>query len=65
MYGITIIILLTNDLTDLCGEISKIRLVLWMVYTCNVKGLEEVEMLGNVLYIVECTYVNVFANERK
>ena len=38
-------ILLTNDLTNICSKISKIRLILWMVYKCNVKGLEEVERL--------------------
>ena len=46
-----IIILLVNDLTNICSEISKIRFILWMVYTCNVKGLEEVEKLGRN----ECT----------
>ena len=29
------IILETNDLTNICNEISEIRLILWMVYTCN------------------------------
>ena len=51
LYDKSIIILLTNDLTNICSEISKIRLILWMAYTCNVKGLEEVEKLSRN----ECT----------
>ena len=43
--------LLTNDLTNICSEISKTRLILSIVYTCNVKGLEEAEKLGRN----ECT----------
>ena len=39
----SIIILLTNDLTDICREISKVQLILWMVYTCNVKELQMEE----------------------
>ena len=50
-YDRSIIILLTNDLANIYSEISKVRLILWMVYTCNVKGLEEVETLGRN----ECT----------
>ena len=46
LYDRSITILLTNNLTNICSKISKIRLILWMVYTCNVKGLEEVEELG-------------------
>ena len=46
LYGKSKIILLTDDLTKICSEISKIRLVLYMVYTCNINGLEEVEKLG-------------------
>ena len=41
-----IIILLTNDLTNICSEISKIRLILWMDSTCKVNRLEEVEKLS-------------------
>ena len=41
-----IITLLKNDFINICSEISKIRLILWMIYTCSVKGLEEVEKLG-------------------
>ena len=35
LYDKSIIILPTNDLTNICSEISEIRLILWMVYTCN------------------------------
>ena len=38
-------------LANICSEINKIQLILWMVYTCNVKGLEEVKKLGRN----ECT----------
>ena len=51
LYYKSIIILLANVLANICSEISKIWLILWMVYTCNVKGLEEVEKLGRN----ECT----------
>ena len=51
LYDKSIIILLTNDLANICSEISKIWLIIWMAYTCNVKGLEEVEKLGRN----ECT----------
>ena len=44
-------ILLANVLASICSEISKIRLILWMVCTCNVKGLQEVEKLNRN----ECT----------
>ena len=44
-HMIPIIMLLANDLINICSEISKIRLVLWMAYTCNVKGLKEVEKM--------------------
>ena len=50
-YDKLIIILLTNNLTNICSEMSKIWLILWMAYTCNGKGLEEVEKLGRN----ECT----------
>ena len=46
-----IFILLGNVLANICSEVTKIWLILWMVYTCNVKGLEEVEKLGRN----ECT----------
>ena len=46
LYDKSIIILLTNVLANICSEISQIRLILLMVYTCNVKGLEEVQKLG-------------------
>ena len=50
-----IITLLTNDLASMYSEISKIRLILCMVYTysvkANVKEQEAVEKLGRN----ECT----------
>ena len=38
-------LLLADNLTNICSVIGKIRINLWMVYTdtCNVKELEEVE----------------------
>ena len=49
LYDESFVILLANDLINTCGEISKNRFILWMVYACNVKaimkGLEEVEKL--------------------
>ena len=48
LYDKSIIILLTNVLANICSEISKIQLVLWMVYGNNVKGLEEVGKLGTL-----------------
>ena len=43
--------MLTNILTNIWSETSKIRLIFWMVYTCIVEKLEEVEELGRN----ECT----------
>ena len=43
--------MLENVLANICSEISKTWLILWKVYTCNLKGLEEVEKLGRN----ECT----------
>ena len=40
LYATSVIILLGNVLVNICSEISKIWLILWMVYTCNVKGYE-------------------------
>ena len=37
--------LLSNNLTNICNEISKIRMNILMTYTCNVKGFEEVEKM--------------------
>ena len=51
LYYKSIIILLTNNLNDIRSEVSKIWLVLWMVYTCNVKRPEKVENFGRN----ECT----------
>ena len=47
MMNQSIIILLTNDLANICSEISKVWLILWMIYAWNVKGLGgEAEKLG-------------------
>ena len=51
LYGKSIIILMANDLTNICSKASKIWLIVWMVYTFSVKRLEEVEKLGTN----ECT----------
>ena len=42
-YDMSISMLQTNYLTNIYTEISKIWFILWMSYTCNGKGLEEVE----------------------
>ena len=46
LYNKWIIILLIKNLTNIYRKISKYRLILWMVYTCIVKLLEEAEKLG-------------------
>ena len=46
LYNISIIVLLTNNLTNIFREISKIRMKLWMAYTYNVKVLEKPEKMG-------------------
>ena len=38
--------LLINSITNFCNKISKSQVIPWVVYTCNVKGLEEVETVG-------------------
>ena len=38
LYDKSIIIALTDDLVNIYSEISKIWLILWMVYTCNSEG---------------------------
>ena len=43
LYDKLIFLLLTIDLTNICSEISEIRLILWMVYTSSV---EEVQRAG-------------------
>ena len=43
-YDKSIIILLRNSLTKIWSKITKIRLILWMIYTCNV--LEDI-IAGN------------------
>ena len=54
MYDKSIIILLTNDLTNICSEISKIWLILWMLLAMW-KGLKKLKSWVeiNVLYIVD------------
>ena len=37
MYDILAILLIKNNLTKICSEISKIRLILWLASTCSVK----------------------------
>ena len=40
---------------------SKIRLILLMVYTCNVKGLKDVEELGsNQWWVITADYTSKF-----
>ena len=36
LYDIPIIMLLTNKINKFCGEISNSRVILWVVYNCNV-----------------------------
>ena len=36
-------------LVSICSKISEIWLILWMVYACSVKGLEEVEKLSRLV----------------
>ena len=56
LYCKSIMILPANDLTNICREIRKIRLILWMAHTCNMKGMEEVETLGRN----KCTSLYIF-----
>ena len=53
LYCKSVMILPVNDFTNICREIRKIRLILWMTHTCNMKGLEEVETLGRK----KCTFL--------
>ena len=53
LYYKSIIILLTNNLTNIWSEVSKIRLFSWMVYTWSVIGPKQVEKLGRN----ECTLI--------
>ena len=43
LYCISIIVLLKNNLTNICSKISKIGMNLWMVYTCNMKSSRKYE----------------------
>ena len=38
VYIMSIIVLLKNNLTNICSKISKIEINFWMVYTCNMKS---------------------------
>ena len=40
---ISTILLLKNNLTNICSKISKIEMNLWMVYTCNMKSSGKYE----------------------
>ena len=57
---ISIMLLLTDNLTNICGEIGKIRINLWIIYTdtCNVKELEGVEQTsGRWMYFALLTKI--------
>ena len=51
----SIIVLLKNNLTNICSKISKIEINFWMVHTCNMKssGKDENGKKVNVLCIVD------------
>ena len=58
LNDIPIIMALTNNTINFCSEISKIRMILRVVYTCNVKGLQEVEKMGrNWMYFGSLTKI--------
>ena len=46
LYSVAIIMLLINNVTNICSEITKIWMNLWMVHTGNMKRLQEVEKMG-------------------
>ena len=48
LYDISVIMLLTNNITNIFSEISKIRVILWLAHTCNVKGPEQVEKMDGI-----------------
>ena len=43
LYSISIILLLKNNLTNICSKISKIRMNLWLVCTWNMKSSGKYE----------------------
>ena len=50
--------LLINDVTNICGEISKIQLILLMANNCNLKGLQEGEkMCWQWIYFASLTKI--------
>ena len=46
MYDTSIMMSLANNITNICSEISKIREIVGVTYTCDVKGLKELEKMG-------------------
>ena len=58
LHDTSIIMLLINDVTNICGEISKIQLILLMAYTCNLKGLQEGEKMDRqLIYFASLTKI--------
>ena len=56
MYSISIILFLKNNLTNICCEVSQIRMNLWMIYICRSdleSTVREDRKKVNVLYIVD------------
>ena len=58
------ILFLKNNLINICSEMTKIRMNLWMIYTCNMKGLEKVEKmvrtwmyLHRIIFLIEVVLV--------
>ena len=58
------IFFLKNNLINICSEITKIRMNLWMIYACNMKGLEKVEKmvrtwmyLHRIIFLIELVLV--------
>ena len=41
LYSISIILLLKNNLTNICSRTSKVGMNFWIVYTCNMKLKKE------------------------
>ena len=58
------ILFLKNNLINICSKMTKIRMNLWMIYTCNMKGLEKVEKmvrtwmyLHRIIFLIEVVLV--------
>ena len=43
LYSISIILLLKNNLINICSKIGKTEINLWIVYACNVKSSGKYE----------------------